>query len=510
MTTHSQLVWRGLLLVVTVLPTCSSLEVSIPVKEYEAASGGEIAMTCNFNPAKPDVKALVLKWEALPDKIDGTTQTVATYYSSPVVDIAPPYEGRTSLVVDIQKKVSVLTLTKLTMQDNRRYQCNVLIPNDDEGTTIAGTSLLVLVPPSKPLCQLQGKAEYWYNVTLTCMSQEGSPQPVYEWMSYNVQNVHRPFPPKTTQKDGVLSLFNISSETSGFFICTSTNRIGSASCNFTLAVMPSSMNIASTGIIIGVVVAGVLVIGIIICCCCRRRSKKNKYAEGSPGEMEFSDQHVSEPEKPYRDDNTKELKEYEDKDVASQSIFTIPTPGHMFDDDRHSAISSTHDGKASDMDSQPYRDRFDDRYGGSRDRLDDNRDRYGGSRDRLDDNRDRYGGSRDRLDDNRDRYGGSRDRLDDNRDRYGGSRDRLDDNRDRYGGSRDRLDDNRDRYGGSRDRLDDNRDRYGGSRDRLDDNRDRYGGSRDRLDDNRDRYGGSRDRLDDRRDRYGGSRDRLD
>lgn len=38
--------------------------------------------------------------------------------------------------------------------------------------------------------------------------------------------------------DGALSLFNISREMSGFYICTSTNRIGSASCNITLAVMP--------------------------------------------------------------------------------------------------------------------------------------------------------------------------------------------------------------------------------------------------------------------------------
>lgn len=37
---------------------------------------------------------------------------------------------------------------------------------------------------------------------------------------------------------GVLSLFNISKETSGFYICTSSNKIRSATCNLTLAVMP--------------------------------------------------------------------------------------------------------------------------------------------------------------------------------------------------------------------------------------------------------------------------------
>lgn len=37
---------------------------------------------------------------------------------------------------------------------------------------------------------------------------------------------------------GVLSLFNISTETSGYYICTSSNKIQSASCNLTLSVMP--------------------------------------------------------------------------------------------------------------------------------------------------------------------------------------------------------------------------------------------------------------------------------
>uniref|UniRef100_A0A8D0CX55 Ig-like domain-containing protein n=1 Tax=Sander lucioperca TaxID=283035 RepID=A0A8D0CX55_SANLU len=347
------------------------------------------------------------------------------------------YEGRA--IMEIDGQTSRLHLSKVTMKDSRRYQCSVMIPNDDEGTTAATTSLLVLVPPSPPICRIQGEAAYWHNVTLTCMSNEGSPIPVYEWKSYSVKNTPRQFPPKTIEKDGALSLFNISRDTSGFYICTSTNRIGSASCNFTLAVTPGNMNIGSTaGIIVGVL-AGVVLLGIVILCYCKKKGKKEKYAEGG---------------------------------------------------------KERHDGKGSDVDSQRYQEDQQDRRRGSRDRLDDERSHYSGSQDRLDDQRNRSSGSRDRLDDQRGRYGGSRDRLDDQRDRYRGSRDRLDDQRDRYGGSRDRLDDQRDRYGGSRDRLDDQRNHYGGSRDRLDDQRDRYGGSRDRLDDRRDRSAGSRDRLD--------------
>ncbi|KAK2839954.1 hypothetical protein Q5P01_013694 [Channa striata] len=523
--TNGQLGWRDLFLILTVLPCCCSIEVSIPEKEYIAQRGGEISLTCSFTPANPESQILFLAWEAFPDNIGGPLKPVATYYLNNPTDISPAYEGRVSLNVDLGSKVSTLQLTKVTMQDSRSYQCSVKIPGDDEGTSAVTTFLLVKVPPSAPICKLQGTAEYWHNISLTCMSEEGSPKPIYKWESYTVENKQRPFPPKAIQQDGVLSLFNISQDMSGYYICTSSNELGSASCNFTLAVMPSSMNIGSTGIIVVAVLAGVVVVGIIIFCFCRRKSKKNKYAKGSQGEMEFNDTDAPETEKRYWDDDTsnsltKQQSQFEDKIAVPPNDYIVTTAGHMLEDDQHSSIGAkdSHVGKGSDINSQHYqgyrgsRDHLDDqrKYAGSRDRLDEQRDRYGGSRDRLDDQRDRYGGSRDRLEDQRDRCGGSRDRLDDQRDRYGGSRDRLDDHRDRYAESRDRLDDQRIRHGGSRDRLDDQRDRYGGSRDRLDDQRDRYGGSRDRLDDQRDRYGGSRDRLDDQRDRYGGSRDQLD
>lgn len=49
--------------------------------------------------------------------------------------------------------------------------------------------------------------------------------------------------PLCLSEGGILSLYNIYKDTSGFFICTSTNKMGSASYNFTLAVMPRERNL---------------------------------------------------------------------------------------------------------------------------------------------------------------------------------------------------------------------------------------------------------------------------
>lgn len=46
------------------------MDVSIPQEEYEAASGGEVALICSFNPASPNYNTLILSWEAYPDNPD--------------------------------------------------------------------------------------------------------------------------------------------------------------------------------------------------------------------------------------------------------------------------------------------------------------------------------------------------------------------------------------------------------------------------------------------------------
>lgn len=54
------------------------------------------------------------------------------------------------------------------------------------------------VAPSKPICAVQGKAEFYQNISLTCRSEEGTPLPTYKWQSYDVSNNLRPNPAKST------------------------------------------------------------------------------------------------------------------------------------------------------------------------------------------------------------------------------------------------------------------------------------------------------------------------
>lgn len=70
---------------------------------------------------------------------------VATFYSvNTVTDIAPSYEGRASLDVDIAKGKANLKLSSISLMDNKEFECRVQIPFDDKGK-LADTAKLVVL-----------------------------------------------------------------------------------------------------------------------------------------------------------------------------------------------------------------------------------------------------------------------------------------------------------------------------------------------------------------------------
>lgn len=380
------------------------MTVTIPQKEYKVARGDDATLPCTFTLPATGVSAPIVSWTAVSVTQDVPDSTIVTYFGADKITISKKYKGRASLEIIIPKGVANLKLSGVTSLDTRSYECKVQDQNDEEGAQSAKTKLVVLVAPSTPICKVAGTVEYGQNINLTCFSEEGTPTPTYKWQNFDVNNVPRQNPPKTTDQNGILSLYNISKDTSGYFLCTSTNEIRSAKCNITLSVMPPSMNMASTFGIIGAIAAAVLILGIIIfCCCCRKKNKPEEYEMGNP-----------------------EVEEYRDKDP------TVVSESHA------ERVKSEEEYRVQNAD---RRDPRDDRSERSYDRSE--RDRYEKD-DRYDDRRDR----RDRYDDRRD---------DDRRDRYD---DRRDDSRDRYDDRRDRYDDRRDRYD-----SDQNSDRYD-SRDR--------------------------------------------
>ncbi|XP_067298998.1 glycoprotein A33 (transmembrane), paralog a [Pseudorasbora parva] len=393
--------------------TSSVLTVDIPQRVYKIARDDTVTIPCKFTPQTSPTAQVRVTWKAAPDKPEDPVISIVTYNGPTSIKVQSKYRGRATFIHDIPNGKADLQLQKVTSTDTRSYECNVEDVNNEEDAVSDTASLIVLVAPTPPVCKIEGVAEYFQDIKLTCHSAEGTPAPTYKWQSYTTANVPRPNPNKATDLNGVLSLFNVTMETSGFYICTSANEIRSETCNLTLAVMPPSMSMASIGGIVGAAVGVVVLFGaIILCCyCCRRKEKPEEYAMGTPEGEEFTDK---EPEgKDYQ-----RVTYEEERSVKSAADRRDPP------DDRsersYDRRSDYTDRRDDPKERRERDDRYDDRYDDRRD------DRYS---DRYDDRRsDRYD---DRYDDRRDDRRG---RVDDRRGRVDDRRGRDDDNyeSDRY------------------------------------------------------------------------------
>lgn len=405
----------------TVFLTClmvsgvSALVVTIPKQLYEHARGDNITLPCTFKTKLQAPPLVIISWSVEGTQANAEETLILTYYyPSKVLDVKANYEGRVALDVDIKAEKANLKISSITLKDNKVFECRVQIPGDDEGSPAETTRLVVLVAPSTPICKIEGKAIYGQDIKLTCHSEEGSPSPVYKWESRDVRNLPRdPRAPVTRSEEskGVLSLFNITRETSGYYTCTSSNKIRSATCNITLSVMPPSMNVGSTaGIIAGVVIFLLILAIVIYCCCCRK--KKDKHEDYAMGVQEEKNHHSEAPRNSRTDEDeeasVRMTSEGNDRYAdGSESGYRGEDGGRRRDyEDRRRDYDDTHrdyDDRRSDYDAahRDYDDRRSD-YDGRRSDYDDRQSDYTDRRDNYADRHKHYKDDR-RYDDEDDR-----------------------------------------------------------------------------------------------------------
>ncbi|XP_068036612.1 cell surface A33 antigen [Anomalospiza imberbis] len=258
----------GLLIFSAILVSAHALTVEAPEKQIQVARGRNATLHCNFKTNSAADRGDLVVWKKINSKVDAVSR-----YFDGLVQYGEGYDHRIRFIGDVASGDISITISAVTMEDNGTYVCSVRL-RDDPPRQSALLDLFVLVAPSKPECKILGTPEYGQTINLTCASHEGSPTPRYTWKSFNVQNEPRLLPYTEGQQ---ITLKNISADTSGFYICTATNVVGTEFCNMTVSVVPPSMNIALYAGIIGGVVAAIVVIGIIAYCCCCRESKDTDY-----------------------------------------------------------------------------------------------------------------------------------------------------------------------------------------------------------------------------------------
>ncbi|XP_059871150.1 cell surface A33 antigen [Delphinus delphis] len=248
--------------------TVHAISVETPKDVLRAARGKSVTLPCTYQTSSLNRDGFI-QWDKL---LRTHTETVLIWtFSTQNYIYGELYQNRVNVSGNVQQSDASITIDQLTMDDNGTYECSVSLLKDLGGVSKSRVRLLVLVPPSKPDCSIEGETVIGSNIQLTCQSKEGCPAPQYSWKSYDILHQERPVAPVTGQ---IFSLKNISTEMSGYYICTSSNDVGMESCNITVAVRPPSMNVALYAGIAGGVAAALIVIGVIVyCCCCRETGK---------------------------------------------------------------------------------------------------------------------------------------------------------------------------------------------------------------------------------------------
>lgn len=221
-----------------VLSDVGAIYVDIREDEHQALRGDTVTLTCNFQTKTTPTTVAVISWSAKGTQPTDQEALILTYYSPmKVTDIKSSYHGRVIHLADFSTGKAFLRLSSVTVEDDKIYECRVMIPGDDEGKPADTTRLVVNVAVSDPICGIQGTVRQGENVNLTCHSEEGSPPISYKWEKWHKMGFRRSFmEPTAVQNGGVLSLSDISNETSGQYVCISSNKIRTSTCHINLTV----------------------------------------------------------------------------------------------------------------------------------------------------------------------------------------------------------------------------------------------------------------------------------
>ncbi|XP_023354808.2 immunoglobulin superfamily member 11 isoform X2 [Sarcophilus harrisii] len=247
------------LLLLSLQGIASSLDVSESPGSIQVARGQTAVLPCTFTTSAALINLNVI-WMVIPLSNANQPEQVILYQGGQMFDGAPRFHGRVGFTGTMPATNVSIFINNTQLMDTGTYQCLVNNLPDRGGRNIGVTGLTVLVPPSVPLCRIQGSQDIGSDVILICSSEEGIPRPTYLWEK--LDNIPR-LPPSATQDQiqGTVTLRNISSVSSGLYQCVASNAIGTSTCLLDLQVI--SPQPRSIGVIAGVVSSAAVVV--ILC-----------------------------------------------------------------------------------------------------------------------------------------------------------------------------------------------------------------------------------------------------
>ncbi|KAK6467963.1 V-set and immunoglobulin domain-containing protein 2-like isoform X2 [Huso huso] len=231
-----------------------SMDITVPTDPVYGNMGSSVDLPCKYSTSTIE-KGFNVEWRfAAPGTLPINAKRML-YFDGQLYQINS-LRGRMQLLQDPPTGgIASVRIIDLQPSDSGVYICEVINPGDWSGTGLGVINLTVLMPPSPPECRVTGNTLVGNDVTLSCHSSQGVPQPIYTWTREKTA-AQIPVPEANMVQDqlsGSLLLRNLSYAFNGAFQCRASNEIGAASCTVNIRVSTSN-----AGVVAGAVMGALL------------------------------------------------------------------------------------------------------------------------------------------------------------------------------------------------------------------------------------------------------------
>ncbi|XP_075909786.1 coxsackievirus and adenovirus receptor-like isoform X2 [Petromyzon marinus] len=213
----------------------------------EKAQGETVVLDCTWTVDPTDTGVLDVEWFLQAP----TTNIYVATFAGGKENIYPDFASRVRFARNVTQRDASLQIAGLRASDDGAYTCKVKVGMLIKQVPI---KLTVLVKPSQPSCVVNGSLQLGKDLSLQCLSTEGTSPISYQWRKTSGEGT---LPPVV---GGTLPIKNASVSHSGMYQCNATNRVGWQSCVVLLSVVPPSSN---AGVVAGSVIGVLLVVAVV-------------------------------------------------------------------------------------------------------------------------------------------------------------------------------------------------------------------------------------------------------
>ncbi|KAJ8361895.1 hypothetical protein AAFF_G00414140 [Aldrovandia affinis] len=230
---------------------CRAVQVKNPIF---ARVGESADLLCTYSTSA--TQGFILEWRYAAPGTPAIQAKMLLYFDGRLYWFGSS-ESHMSLTQDPPVKgTATLHILNLLPSDTGLYICLITNPNDWSGSGQGLINLTVLIPPSVPVCGLNGQVYAGNDVTLTCQSSHGVPAPIYSWSREKNAAPLLPGNMVEDQHNGSLILRNLSAAFYGIYTCRASNNLSYTHCTVNVNVY----NTGDTGTIAGVVMGAFIAI----------------------------------------------------------------------------------------------------------------------------------------------------------------------------------------------------------------------------------------------------------